>query len=152
MFSSILVRRRPLLRIGKLEFLHVYDILCAKDFNPNERTGFVFSKGNLKVVLKEQLHRAVLSFYSHQLKQIDVPVVKPKKEVPKAKKKEYVHQCKHCLSVYDPLVGEAENNIPAGTSFEQLPSTYSCSLCEASKEEFSKIEKSKLELIALDAI
>jgi len=151
-FSSILVRRRPILRIGKWEFLHVYDILCAKDFNPNERTGFVFSKGNLKIVLKEQLHRAILSFYSHQLKQIDTPVVKPKKETPKAKKKEYVHQCSHCLSIYDPLTGEPENNIPAGTSFEQLPSTYSCSLCEASKEEFTKIEKSELELIVQDTI
>jgi hypothetical protein len=40
-FSSILVRRRPLLKIGSWEFLHVYDILCAKDFNPNERTGSV---------------------------------------------------------------------------------------------------------------
>jgi rubredoxin len=147
-FSSILVRRRPLFRIGSLELLHVYDILCAKDFNPNERTGFVFSKGNLKLVLKEQLHRAILSFYSHQLKQIETPVVKPKKEISKAKKKEYLHQCKHCLSIYDPLTGEPDNNIAAGTSFEELPSSYNCSLCEAPKGDFEKVEKSALELIA----
>lgn len=151
-FCSILVRRRPLLRIGRLELLHVYDILCAKDFNPNERTGFVFSKGNLKMVLKEQLHRAILSFYSHQLKQIDTPVVKPKKETPKQKKKDYVHQCQHCLSIYDPLVGEPENNIAGGTTFEQLPSTFSCGLCEAPKDDFTKIEKSELELIVQDTI
>lgn len=150
-FSSILVRRRPLLRIGRLELIHVYDILCAKDFNPNERTGFVFSKGNLKVVLKEQLHRAIISFYSHQLKQIDTPVVKPKRETPKAKKKVYVHQCNHCLSIYDPIIGDPENNIPAGASFEQLP-LYSCSLCEAPKEDFTKIEKSELKLIVQEAI
>lgn len=152
-FSSILVRRRPLLRIGNWELLHVYDILCAKDFNPNERTGFIFSKGNLKMVLKEQLHRAVLSFYSHQLKQVAAPVVKPKKDTTlKAKKKAYVHQCRHCLSVYDPSTGEPENNIEAGTSFDNLPTTYSCSLCEALKEDFIRIEKAKLEMVAQNNI
>ena len=62
-FCSILVRRRPLIRIGKLELFHVYDILCAKDYNPNERTDFVYSSSNPKFVLAEQLRRAVLSYY-----------------------------------------------------------------------------------------
>ena len=44
----------------------MYDILCAKDFNPNERTGAVFSKGNMKFLLPEQLRRAILSFYAYQ--------------------------------------------------------------------------------------
>jgi hypothetical protein len=64
-FSSILVRRRPLIRIGKWGFLHMYDILCAKEYNPNERTDFVYSKDNFKFVLAEQLRRAVLSFYQY---------------------------------------------------------------------------------------
>lgn len=63
-FCSILVRRRPLIRIGKRGFFHVYDILCAKDYNPNERTDFIFSRDNPKFVLAEQLRRAVLSYYS----------------------------------------------------------------------------------------
>ncbi|RTL60277.1 MAG: rubredoxin [Sphingobacteriales bacterium] len=62
-FSSILVKRKPLIRIGKLELFHLYDILCAKDYNPNERTAFVFSSDNPKFVLAEQLRRAVLSYY-----------------------------------------------------------------------------------------
>ena len=64
-FSSILVRRRPLLRIGKWGFFHLYDILCAKEYNPNERTDFIYSRDNPKFVLAEQLRRAVLSFYDH---------------------------------------------------------------------------------------
>jgi len=68
-FCSILVRRRPLLRIGKLGFFHVYDILCSKDYNPNERTDFIYSKDNPKFVLSEQLRRAVLSYYDHHSKQ-----------------------------------------------------------------------------------
>ena len=50
-------------RIGKWGFLNVYDILCAKDYNPNERTDFIYSKDNPKFVLAEQLRRAVLSYY-----------------------------------------------------------------------------------------
>jgi hypothetical protein len=64
-FSSILVRRKPLIRLGKWEGLFLYDILCAKDFNPNERTAFAYSKGNPKFLLAEQLRRAVLSFYKY---------------------------------------------------------------------------------------
>ena len=64
-FSSILVRRRPLIPLGKMGLFYVYDILCAKDYNPNERTDFVYSSSNPKFVLAEQLRRAVLSYYGH---------------------------------------------------------------------------------------
>ena len=47
-----------------ITIFHVYDILCAKDFNPNERTDYIYSRDNPKFVLAEQLRRAVLSFYN----------------------------------------------------------------------------------------
>src|SRR4029077_19445798 len=75
-FSSILVRRRPLLRIGSWGIFHVYDILCAKDFNPNERTGSVFSKGNPRILVPEQLRRAILAFNAYQSKQVAGPIIK----------------------------------------------------------------------------
>ena len=62
-FCSILVKRKPVIRIGRWGLFYVYDILCAKDYNPNERTAFVFSRDNPKFVLAEQLRRAVLSYY-----------------------------------------------------------------------------------------
>jgi len=62
-FCSILVKRKPVIRIGSWGLFYMYDILCAKDYNPNERTAFVFSRDNPKFVLAEQLRRAVLSFY-----------------------------------------------------------------------------------------
>lgn len=65
-FSSILVRRNPLFSIGKWGFFYTYDILCAKDYAPNERTDFVYSSGNPKFVLAEQLRRAILSFYAYK--------------------------------------------------------------------------------------
>ncbi|HXL55540.1 MAG TPA: hypothetical protein VN958_04735 [Chitinophagaceae bacterium] len=74
-FCSILVRRRPWIHIGKRGFFHVYDILCAKDYNPNERTDFIYSRDNPKFVLAEQLRRAVLSYYNHSREPEEVPII-----------------------------------------------------------------------------
>jgi rubredoxin len=147
-FSSVLIRKRPLFRIGKWGFFYFYDILCAKDFNPNERTGNIFSRYNTRVMLSEQLRRLILSFYDHQAKAFIKPGNNNSKRgsVAKVEKKEYVHQCKHCLSIYDEVIGDPDNGIAAGTSFEKLPEGYNCSLCEAPVEDFAKIEKRELGL------
>jgi hypothetical protein len=67
-FSSILVRRRYLVDFLGIKLFKVYDILCAKDFNPNERTGEIFSTDNPHFVLAEQLRRCVLYYYRHRAK------------------------------------------------------------------------------------
>lgn len=138
-FSSILVRRRPLFTIGSIGMFFVYDILCAQDFNPNERTGFVFSSNNPRFLLAEQLRRAILLYYKQQLNNIvaQEKASVPKKEVvPTKETTTQVFQCKHCLTVYDESFGEPENGIPKGTTFQSLPSVYCCPLCEAEKSEF----------------
>jgi rubredoxin len=147
-FSSVLVRKRPLIRIGSWGFFHLYDILIAKDFNPNERTGVVFSKSNFKILLPEQMRRAILTFYDHQSKVLTIPAKKvaKKESINKEEKKEFVQQCKHCLSVYDEAAGDMGNEVQRGTSFEQLPETYTCAMCEAPKQDFIRVEKSVLGL------
>ncbi len=70
-FSNILVRRKALFTIGNQGFFYSYDILFSKDYNPNERTDFIFSSDNPKIVLAEQLRRAVLSFYNYTNPQPD---------------------------------------------------------------------------------
>ena len=142
-FSSILVRRKPLIRIGKAGFFHVYDILCANDFNPNERTGFAYSTNNPKFLLAEQLRRAVLSFYNHHGEKGTVQIISAdKKESPDAAAaSEIVYQCKNCMTVYDEKIGDPENGVDPGTSFQQLPASYSCSVCDATKENFAPVKK-----------
>jgi rubredoxin len=147
-FSSILVRRRYLIDLAGIKLFKVYDILCAKDFNPNERTEEIFSGGNPKVVLPEQLRRSVLKYYNYRAginKKTTVAVAVPK---PAAEKKaeEYIYQCSNCQTVYDETTGDQDNGIPAGTSFEQLTAAYTCPLCDAEKENFRKIKKSELGL------
>ena len=145
-FSSILVRKRYTIDFWGIKLLKVYDILCAKDFNPNERTEEIFSSGNPKIVLPEQLRRSVLKYYNYRAginkkAATAVAIVKPV-----VKAEEYVYQCNSCQTVYDVVIGEPTNGIPAGSLFEKLPPDYVCPVCEAGKEGFKKIKKSSLGL------
>ena len=44
--------------------------------------------------------------------------------------------CVLCGYVYDPVVGDPDNGIDAGTDFEDLPEDWTCPLCGATKEDF----------------
>lgn len=46
--------------------------------------------------------------------------------------------CTVCDYVYDPELGDPENGIEPGTSFEDLPEDWVCPLCGVGKEEFEK--------------
>lgn len=65
-FSTILVRKRYLVDFLGIKLFKVYDILCAKDFNPNERTEEIFSSSNPKFVLAEQVRRSVIKYYKYR--------------------------------------------------------------------------------------
>jgi rubredoxin len=49
--------------------------------------------------------------------------------------KKYV--CDACGYVYDPVVGDPDNGVPAGTAFEDVPEDWVCPECGAGKSEFS---------------
>ncbi len=46
--------------------------------------------------------------------------------------------CTICGYVYDPEQGEPDNDIAAGTSFDDLPDDYECPICGAGKDDFEK--------------
>ena len=62
-------------------------------------------------------------------------------QLDKHKKKEKIMErwiCTICQYVYDPEVGDPENGVAAGTSFESIPDTWVCPLCGAAKDVFEK--------------
>jgi len=44
--------------------------------------------------------------------------------------------CTICEYVYDPFVGDIDNGIEAGTSFEDLPDYWTCPSCGLDKDIF----------------
>lgn len=55
-----------------------------------------------------------------------------------AKMKKY--KCLMCSYIYDPAVGDPDNDIKPGTAFEDLPDDWVCPECGASKDEFEPVE------------
>jgi len=49
------------------------------------------------------------------------------------------HICTICGYTYNPEEGDLVNDIPPGTSFEDLPDDYMCPICKAGKEFFREI-------------
>jgi rubredoxin len=50
-------------------------------------------------------------------------------------------QCKNCSYVYDPEEGDYDNDIEAGTPFEDLPNKWACPECGAKKNKFKPYEE-----------
>jgi rubredoxin len=50
-------------------------------------------------------------------------------------------QCLLCGYVYDPEVGDPDQDIPPGTPFEDLPEDWTCPDCGATKEDFERVEE-----------
>ena len=64
--------------------------------------------------------------------------IKPntKERIEKMKK----YKCLMCGYIYDPAVGDPENDVEAGTAFEDLPDDWVCPECGAGKDEFEPVE------------
>lgn len=45
-------------------------------------------------------------------------------------------ECKICWQVYDPHVGDPLGEVPAGTSFTEIPPHWRCPQCDGAREEF----------------
>lgn len=48
-------------------------------------------------------------------------------------------QVANCDYVYDPEQGDRKAKIPAGTRFEDLPDTWVCPICGATKKSFRRL-------------
>ena len=49
-------------------------------------------------------------------------------------------KCVLCGYVYDPAKGDPENDVAAGTAFDDLPDDWVCPICGAGTEDFSPLD------------
>jgi flavin reductase (DIM6/NTAB) family NADH-FMN oxidoreductase RutF len=50
------------------------------------------------------------------------------------------YKCLMCGYIYDPAVGDPDNDVEAGTAFEDLPDDWVCPECGAGKDQFEPVE------------
>jgi rubredoxin len=146
MSSSISIERRAMFKIGKYNFIKHYRIRYKKDFNINADET-VFYAGYVK---KRDLP-AVLSYLTEQFYKgltLDSPLEKDRdglqKKEEESKKGKIVHQCKKCLSIYDPQFGDESAGVAPGIAFSELPSDYLCGVCEETRNSFVPVNMEKL--------
>lgn len=51
------------------------------------------------------------------------------------------YKCTVCGYIYDPAIGDPDNGVAPGTSFEDIPADWVCPECGVSKEDFEVVEE-----------
>ncbi|SDG48718.1 Rubredoxin [Dyadobacter soli] len=143
-FGSVLIRKRPLLRIGQLPLFSVYDLYYTENFNPNSRALVPFEKGLFKIHLPAQLERLCRRFNNQRSRDtLKTMLSEPDEAKTAVKPVKTAHQCPDCMTIYDPEFGDILGDIPPGTAFEDLPADYCCPTCDNSKAVFTTVEFSR---------
>jgi rubredoxin len=135
-FTSIVIEKCSVESGTPGEF---YNILYAKNFNPNNIVYHTYAKG----VKKEVIPALLIELSKLYFRQLN-----PEKETntfdSKAPVLNGVHyssyQCSNCLTVYDKKFGDPSSSVPPGVSFEDLPETYKCHVCESPKKHFTPVK------------
>ncbi len=114
-----------------------FNILYAKDFNPNHSEYFTYAHAVKKEIIPSLLIE-LSKIYFRELN-------REKKQIsggkPKLKEKETTesYQCRNCLTIYEKSMGDPLVGIAAGTTFADLPDDYTCHVCDSGKEFFSPV-------------
>ena len=133
-FGSICINKQENRQKSRLKGLQRYNILYTPDFQPNSGVLVAYRTD----VAKEHLGPYISALCKYFYENIDNPLlVTPAPAV--LKPEQWVHQCKHCLTIYDESFGDPGQGVTAGTLFDELPANYCCSVCEAEIDDFSHV-------------
>jgi rubredoxin len=149
MFGSVIIVKQQNKNPNRLKSLERFSIFYTKDFNPNTDELILYRDNVEKDHIGTYLVSLCKLFYEQEsvvhektLQESFKPLM-PSDSVSEVT----VFQCKHCLTVYDERLGDTSQNIAPGTLFADLPATYTCSLCDARKEDFEEIKETQLQLL-----
>ncbi|WP_282080713.1 rubredoxin [Aquimarina algiphila] len=137
-FTSIMIEENKISQpIEDFVVRPTYNVLYARNFNPNSRMYKVYAQDIDQMDLPRLLIELTKIYFQNLGTEEDEQV---QNFIAKRESIEIeVYQCKDCKTIYDPSVGDVTLEIQAGIDFHDLPKTYSCSLCEATKDNFEKI-------------
>ncbi|WP_018342758.1 rubredoxin [Cytophaga aurantiaca] len=138
-FYSIKIVEEPLFSLFGRNYFSVYHIRYKENFNPNNPVDKSFMDYVKKKNLPEFICYLTREFYRKKNAQSEKVEVKQKATPSVIKRKEsfeFVYQCTSCLTLYDPEFGDPDEGIVAGTSYDELPENYCCSICSNPKKGF----------------
>lgn len=134
-FTTAMVEKNKTPSIVKnFQVRPTFNVLYSKNFNPNTQDYIVYAQDVDKIELPGLLME-LSKMYFDQLGDTS-PEKEDKKTQNTVTQKTEIHQCPDCLTIYDSKLGDSTVNISPNTSFEDLPDSYVCSVCETAKEKF----------------
>lgn len=137
-FASIIVEKNPAPEIVKgFEVRPTYNVLYFENFDPNSGKYVTHAQDIDKIELPGLLMELSKKYFEQLGK---VRVAEENQITLEERPTQMVYQCRSCFTVYDKNYGDAKGQIPAGTLFQDLPTSYSCPVCEAPKSNFEKVE------------
>lgn len=111
-----------------------------KEVDVGTHTIFIGEVVEADVILEE----ACMTYdYYHQIKRGSTPKTAPsyvatEKEVASTMVKMVKYECTVCGYIYDPELGDPDGGIKPGTPFGELPDSWVCPVCGASKDQFKR--------------
>jgi rubredoxin len=130
-FTSIVIERNAQNEAMPAES---FNILYAENFNPNHGVYHTYAR---------QTRRELIPALLIELSKIYFRQLNPEKDqqeefvrTPSGNRENVLFQCSHCLTIYNQQYGDPQAGIPPGVSFENLPDTYQCHVCEGEKRDF----------------
>jgi flavin reductase (DIM6/NTAB) family NADH-FMN oxidoreductase RutF/rubredoxin len=121
------------------------ELKVIQQMDVNTHTIFVGEITNMEVL--SNLEPMTYAYY-HEVKRGTTPknaatfqATETKKEEIKKEEKMMMakYRCTICGYEYDPTLGDPDSGIKPGTAFEDIPDTWVCPICGASKDQFEKI-------------
>jgi rubredoxin len=111
-----------------------YTILYAKNFDPNTFTYLSYARN----VKREVIPALLIELSKLYFRQLHREKEKPGERSAEARVigSTNCYQCSNCLTIYDKQYGDPESNIAPGISFENLPDSYTCHVCDSPKKYF----------------
>jgi rubredoxin len=116
-----------------------YNILYARNFNPHHGIYHTYARK----IRKEMIPALLIELSKLYFRQLN-----PEKEKSEEVKTDPVlngsisiYQCSNCLTAYDEKYGDPEAGISAGVTFDQLPESYTCHVCESPKKDFVPVNR-----------
>jgi len=123
--------------LESIKIRDTYNVLFAKNFDPNTREYIVHSQDIDKLELPTILIELSRKYFDELGNSTSETTENPQK---KEKTQLDIYQCQECLTLYKSEYGDESQNIPKGILFTDLPESYCCSLCEAPKSNFRILE------------